>query len=215
MERVAPHYKYIIAKSLLGIGGMDFHLSTWRYHKQQSSFTLLALVPFTSKCITTKVFSKYKAPNASQTSKKTTPIPRTILSYHWDTHPPTKRELHKAAHFFDKHPPTLLFSHSRFFRLPLTEIPEVAFLGLSNVGKSSLLNAILGGRICHVSANPGMTRTMNFFAVGGENENGNKGKITVLDMPGYGKGSGEEWRREVEKYLTGRREYDLNSFTKT
>ena len=50
---------------------------------------------------------------------------------------------------------------------------------------------------------------MNFFAVGGEDGSGNKGKITVLDMPGYGKGSREEWGREVEKYLAGRRGYDF------
>ncbi|KAL8863271.1 MAG: hypothetical protein Q9178_000646 [Gyalolechia marmorata] len=60
--------------------------------------------------------------------------------------------------------------------------------------------------ICHVSKNPGRTKTMNFFAVGGEDEQGNPGRITVLDMPGYGHKSRAEWGEEIMKYLIGRKQ---------
>lgn len=48
---------------------------------------------------------------------------------------------------------------------------------------------------------------MNFFAVGGEDEQGNPGKLTVLDMPGYGHKSRAEWGEEIMKYLAGRKQY--------
>ncbi len=73
----------------------------------------------------------------------------------------------------------------------------MAFLGRSNVGKSTLLNALLGRRICHTSSRPGRTRTMNAISVHG-------GRLHVLDMPGYGHGSRREWGREIMKYLAGR-----------
>ena len=47
---------------------------------------------------------------------------------------------------------------------------------------------------------------MSFYAVGGPDEQGNKGRLIVLDMPGYGKGSREEWGKEIMKYLRGRRQ---------
>ena len=183
--------------------------STWRCHTQQLYPQLNVLARCWDRQVATKSPSKAHVTRASTASQKASPITASTLSYHWDTSPPTEKQLSKAAQFFNKHPPKLLFSESRFFRLPISEVPEVAFLGRSNVGKSSLLNALLGAKICHTSANPGRTKTMNFFAVGGEDEGGKKGRITVLDMPGYGKGSREEWGREVEKYLAGRREYEL------
>ena len=48
---------------------------------------------------------------------------------------------------------------------------------------------------------------MNFFAVGGEDEQGNPGRLTVLDMPGYGHKSRAEWGEEIMKYLVGRKQY--------
>ena len=48
---------------------------------------------------------------------------------------------------------------------------------------------------------------MNGFAVGGQDGVGNEGRVTVLDMPGYGFGSRDEWGPEIVKYLVGRREY--------
>lgn len=50
---------------------------------------------------------------------------------------------------------------------------------------------------------------MNVFAVGGDDGRGSPGKVAVLDMPGYGKGSREEWGPEIMKYLVGRKQYAM------
>jgi len=83
--------------------------------------------------------------------------------------------------------------------------PEVCFLGRSNVGKSSLLNALLGRKLAHTSSKPGRTKCMNAFAVGGAEDNG-RNRLVVLDMPGYGKGGRAEWGEEVLKYLGKRKQ---------
>lgn len=152
-----------------------------------------------------------------------------MLSYNWDIGPPTSAQLSQAEKFFNIHKPQLLFSAAKLLTMPFTAVPEVAFLGRSNVGKSSLLNALLGSPICHTSSRPGRTRTMNAFSVGGppttpkdrksktnnsnNNNNNNskerghgRGRLNVLDMPGYGKGSRAEWGVEITKYLSSRRE---------
>ena len=128
-------------------------------------------------------------------------------SYYWDTTAPTFEQLRKADTFFLKAPPQLLYSSTKFRDVRISAMPEVAFLGRSNVGKSTLLNALMGREICHTSSKPGRTKSMNFFAVGGEDGHGNLGKMAVLDMPGYGKGSREEWGSEIMKYLIGRKQY--------
>jgi len=86
--------------------------------------------------------------------------------------------------------------------------PEVCFLGRSNVGKSSLLNALLGKQIAHTSSKAGRTRSMNAFAVGGSEDNG-KNRLVVLDMPGYGKGGRAEWGTEILKYLGNRKQLKM------
>ena len=131
------------------------------------------------------------------------------LAYYWDTAPPTAIQLRRAEKFFGAAPPKLLFSATKFRTINSSAIPEVAFLGRSNVGKSSLLNALMGQKICHTSNKPGRTKSMNFFAVGGEDGHGCLGKLAVLDMPGYGKGSREEWGPEIMKYLVGRKQYAM------
>lgn len=88
--------------------------------------------------------------------------------------------------------------------------PEVCFLGRSNVGKSSLLNILLGKKLAHTSSKPGRTKCMNAFAVGGSQDNG-KNRLVVLDMPGYGKGGRAEWGQEILKYL-GKRKQLMRAF---
>jgi GTP-binding protein len=89
--------------------------------------------------------------------------------------------------------------------------PEVAFLGRSNVGKSSLINSLLGSREAKVSSTPGRTRAINFFAL--HEGAGEKMKVrpTLIfaDLPGYGyakisKSISAEWPKFIEPYLAER-----------
>lgn len=87
-------------------------------------------------------------------------------------------------------------------QLPPPRGPEVAFAGRSNVGKSSLLNALTGRRaLARVSATPGRTKQLNFFDLAG--------RLTLVDMPGYGyaeaaKSVKEAWQGAMFGYLRGR-----------
>jgi GTP-binding protein len=89
--------------------------------------------------------------------------------------------------------------------------PEVAFLGRSNVGKSSLINSLLGSKQAHTSSTPGRTRAINFFAL--HEGSGEKTKVrpTLIfaDLPGYGyakisKSISAEWPKFIEPYLAER-----------
>jgi GTP-binding protein len=89
--------------------------------------------------------------------------------------------------------------------------PEVAFLGRSNVGKSSLINSLLGSREAKVSSTPGRTRAINFFAL--HEGAGEKMKVRPVlifaDLPGYGyakisKSISAEWPKFIEPYLAER-----------
>ena len=133
-------------------------------------------------------------------------ISPSTLAYHWETSVPTSLQLLRADDFFLSHRAELLYSTPKFRTVEQSTLPEVAFLGRSNVGKSSLLNGLMRTEICHTSRKPGRTTSMNFIAVGGPDENGNQGRMLVLDMPGYGKGSRPEWGAEIMKYLIGRRQ---------
>ncbi|KAL2009746.1 hypothetical protein VTN00DRAFT_5553 [Thermoascus crustaceus] len=129
------------------------------------------------------------------------------ISYYWDTPVPDESQLAYADKFFapSRHSPIKLWSASKFRTTPMSSLePEVAFLGRSNVGKSSLLNAIMGREMCWTSSKPGRTREMNAFGIGGTK--GGESKIVLLDMPGYGKASRAEWGVEIMKYLQGRRQ---------
>ena len=147
--------------------------------------------------------------------KQDAPFTRDGLSYHWDTTPPKREELKRAEHFFKAAPPKIIDSATKFRTVKDTTVPEVAFLGRSNVGKSTLLNALMGRKICHVSKQLGRTRSMNFFAVGGDDHLGSQGRLVLLDMPGYGKGSREEWGKEIIKYLVGRKQYVMKVCMRT
>ena len=84
--------------------------------------------------------------------------------------------------------------------LPDTSVPEVAFVGRSNVGKSSLLNALTGqATLARTSHTPGRTQQLNFFAVP-------DGSLRLVDLPGYGyakaaKGAVKSWNRLIRDYL--------------
>jgi GTP-binding protein len=88
--------------------------------------------------------------------------------------------------------------------LPPPDLPEVAFAGRSNVGKSSLLNALAGrGGLARTSNTPGRTQELNVFAVG------EPPRFRLVDMPGYGFAEAPEavvrrWTRLVGDYLRGR-----------
>ena len=88
--------------------------------------------------------------------------------------------------------------------LPDPEVPEIAFAGRSNVGKSSLLNAVTGRKsIARASVTPGRTQELNFFEVGEPTQ------LRLVDMPGYGFAKApikvaENWRRLVRDFLRGR-----------
>jgi len=90
----------------------------------------------------------------------------------------------------------------RLDQLPSASEPEVAFAGRSNVGKSSLLNALTGRRaLARVSGEPGRTRQLNFFDLGG--------RLMLVDMPGYGyaragKAVKQDWQGLMFDYLRGR-----------
>jgi GTP-binding protein len=93
---------------------------------------------------------------------------------------------------------------------PKASVPEIAFIGRSNVGKSSMINALAGRRkLVRVSKTPGRTRTINFFEVDLEWD-GVRERVRIVDLPGYGfarvsKSEKARWNEMIAKYL-GQRE---------
>ena len=85
--------------------------------------------------------------------------------------------------------------------LPVNDKPEVAFAGKSNVGKSSLINALMDRKsYARISATPGKTQTINFYNINDE--------LYLVDLPGYGyarvsEKEKEQWGKMIERYLHG------------
>jgi GTP-binding protein len=98
-------------------------------------------------------------------------------------------------------------SASDLAHFPAPSLPEIAFLGRSNVGKSSLINSLLGSKIARTSSTPGRTRSINFFEI--RRAGKPQPELIFADLPGYGyaKISREisaEWPKFIDPYLTGR-----------
>jgi len=94
---------------------------------------------------------------------------------------------------------TFVSSNSRVDKLPAPDLPEYAFIGRSNVGKSSLINALTGHRnLAKTSQTPGKTQLINHFLINGE--------WYIVDLPGYGfakasKTSRASWEKFIRRYL--------------
>ena len=84
-------------------------------------------------------------------------------------------------------------------KIPDNQLPEIAFAGKSNVGKSSLINALMNRKsLARTSAQPGKTQTINFYNINDE--------LYFVDLPGYGyakvsQQEKEKWGKMIEKYL--------------
>ena len=117
----------------------------------------------------------------------------------------TRADLAKGEALF-KGPCTFVKGVVRIEDLPKDGRPEIAFAGRSNVGKSSLINALTGRTsLARVSVTPGRTRELNFFTLGKDRD------FYLVDMPGYGyarasKAAIKGWTRRIGDYLKGRRE---------
>jgi GTP-binding protein len=104
--------------------------------------------------------------------------------------------------------PKFLLSAFSPEQFPEPSVPEVAFLGRSNVGKSSLLNALLGSKQAKVSSTPGRTRAINFFSIA-DSPQRQQPQLYFADLPGYGyakisKSITAEWPKFIEPYLAER-----------
>lgn len=90
-------------------------------------------------------------------------------------------------------------------QFPAPDFPEIAVAGRSNVGKSSLINRLVGSSLAHVGATPGKTRSINFYTV-----EGGSVSFRLVDLPGYGyasrsKGERNQWSVLIDAYVSSRK----------
>ena len=115
------------------------------------------------------------------------------------TPPPSELD---AGRLLFARPCAFVLAATRVDALPSADLPEVACAGRSNVGKSSLLNALTGRRaLARTSSTPGRTRALIFFDLGG--------RLRLVDLPGYGyarapRHAVRAWTRLIEDFLRGR-----------
>ena len=107
-----------------------------------------------------------------------------------------------AGNALFKEPVSFVLSVANLSQLPLSELEEIAFAGRSNVGKSSLINALFNQKkLAKTSSTPGRTQQLNYFNL--------NNKIHVFDLPGYGYAEAPEslvkqWQKLIFDYLRGR-----------
>jgi GTP-binding protein len=108
----------------------------------------------------------------------------------------------EAARVFFAHPVAFMMGAVAIDGLPAPDLPEVAFAGRSNVGKSSLINALVGRHgLARASSEPGRTREVNFFVL--------DERVRLVDLPGYGfakvaKKAADKFQNLGRAYLRGR-----------
>ncbi|MBZ5598722.1 MAG: ribosome biogenesis GTP-binding protein YihA/YsxC [Acidobacteriia bacterium] len=100
-----------------------------------------------------------------------------------------------------------MMSASDASHFPAPALPEVAFLGRSNVGKSSVINSLLGSKVAKTSSTPGRTRSINFFEVRWPGKP--QPELIFTDLPGYGYARVsrevlQQWPSFIDPYLKGR-----------
>ena len=113
----------------------------------------------------------------------------------------TPEEIEAARVMFAR-PAEFLMGAAKIEQLPPPDLPEIAFAGRSNVGKSSLINALVGrSGLARSSSEPGRTREVNFFLL--------DGRVRLVDLPGYGfakasRGETKRFQNLARDYLRGR-----------
>ncbi|KIW14777.1 ribosome biogenesis GTP-binding protein YsxC [Exophiala spinifera] len=143
---------------------------------------------------------------------------RTVESWYWETKPPTLQELAAAEYFFRINRPFRQWAGDTWrqdgAKPGALQIPEVIFLGRSNVGKSSTINALAGEDLNRVSAVPGATKAMAAWAFAAKTPSGGaisgwdgdvSSRLSLVDMPGYGFGSKALWGSSIMTYLIERK----------
>ncbi len=106
---------------------------------------------------------------------------------------------------------TYLISSPSIDKCPAEDRPEYAFIGRSNVGKSSLINLLTGQpSLAKTSSAPGKTQLINHFEIADANEDGSRNKWYLVDLPGYGyakvaKTQRKSWKKMIAEYLQKRK----------